>query len=157
MAVCGSRSSEWVDDTISFGTTRFKKIRININSLQVIEDDFQFADTNGRQQSFASAGDCYSNTGNCPQGDFSINLDGTGFRIRPSTQWETKGQNPAMQFVIKVSNYCVTLVLINATSRTNHMMLFQLEPPYQRVRARCGGYCGSCSPSKNTTLILDIS
>lgn len=91
-----------IDESIQYGTTRFEKIRLNINSLQVMEDDYIFAHITGKPQQFASGGDCYSNSGSCPQGDFFVNLEGTGFRIRPSTTWETSGANSTIGFQIRV-------------------------------------------------------
>ncbi|KAL9697402.1 hypothetical protein quinque_000843 [Culex quinquefasciatus] len=123
--VCAPSSADWVDESISYGATHYRKIRLNIGTLQVVEDDHRFTDRSGQPQAFGSAGDCYSNTGLCPQGDFSINLEGTPFRIRPRTQWETKGQNAVIHFLIR------------------------LEAPYKKVRARCGGYCGTCSVSRS--------
>lgn len=95
-----------IDESIQYGTTRFEKIRLNINSLQVMEDDYVFAHITGKPQQFASGGDCYSNSGSCPQGDFFVNLEGTGFRIRPSTTWETSGANSTIGFQIRVRDIC---------------------------------------------------
>uniref|UniRef100_A0A6B2E840 Putativedisintegrin and metalloproteinase with thrombospondin motifs 9 n=1 Tax=Phlebotomus kandelakii TaxID=1109342 RepID=A0A6B2E840_9DIPT len=127
-----SHDQMFTDETIPSGVTRYSKVRLNVHTLQVINDDFAFAHTSGHTQPFASAGDCFSITGRCPKGVFSVNLEGTGFRIRPITQWETKGQNSAIIF---------------------HQ---NLEPPYYKVIARCGGYCGNCFSSKNQTLTLDV-
>lgn len=94
---------DWPDDTIPSGTTYFSKVRLSLRTLQVIEDDLQFATTTGRRsQNFGSAGDCYS-TVPCPQGRFSINFERTKFRIRPKTEWETRGQNATMLYHAKVS------------------------------------------------------
>lgn len=94
---------DFIDQTIPYGTTRFSKVKLNIHTLQVIEDDFVFSVTNGKKQSFGSAGDCYSNTQQCPQGRFSINLNGTSFRIRPKTKWSTDGPSSTIEFVQKVN------------------------------------------------------
>jgi thrombospondin motif-containing protein 9 len=91
------------DESIHYGTTRFNKVRININTLQIIDDDYQFSHTVGRPQKFATGGDCYSNTGSCPQGDFFVNLEGTGFRIRPTLMWEANGTNSTIEYQIRVS------------------------------------------------------
>ncbi|XP_065076694.1 A disintegrin and metalloproteinase with thrombospondin motifs 1 isoform X3 [Ochlerotatus camptorhynchus] len=131
--VCAPSKADWVDESISYGATHYRKIRLNIHTLQVLADDHRFTDRSGKPQSFGSAGDCYSNTGQCPQGDFSINLENTPFRIRPRTQWETKGQNAVLNFLIR------------------------LEAPYKKVRARCGGYCGTCSVSRSTGLFLELA
>ncbi|XP_062553913.1 A disintegrin and metalloproteinase with thrombospondin motifs 1 isoform X2 [Armigeres subalbatus] len=130
--VCRPSSADRVDDSIDYGATHYRKIRLNIHTLQVIVDDTRFTDRSGKPQAFGSAGDCYSNTGTCPQGDFSINLENTPFRIRPRTQWETKGVNAVLNFLIR------------------------LEAPYKKVRARCGGYCGTCSVSRSTGLFLEL-
>lgn len=92
-----------VDNSIPYGTTHFHKVRVNINNLLVVGNDFTFAQTSGKMQAFASAGDCFSSTERCPQGDFSVNLEGTGFKIRSSTRWELKGQNATMKVLIRVS------------------------------------------------------
>lgn len=100
---CGDRDGEMDDKNMKYGTTRFHKIRIDIHTLRVLTNDYTFADTSGTPQPFGTAGDCYSNNLVCPQGDFSINLEGTKFRIRPNTVWEVNGQNSAINYVIKVS------------------------------------------------------
>lgn len=99
---CGSRKDEWHDPNISYGTTRFNKIRIDIHTLEVYNNDYTFAISTGKPQSFGSAGDCYSNTMKCPQGDFSINLVGTRFKIRPKTKWDISGENSSLEYVIPV-------------------------------------------------------
>ncbi|XP_055541621.1 A disintegrin and metalloproteinase with thrombospondin motifs 9 isoform X2 [Wyeomyia smithii] len=130
--VCAPSSEDFVDESIAYGATHYRKIRLNIQTLQVLVDDHRFTDRSGKPQSFGSAGDCYSITGRCPQGDFSINLENTPFRIRPRTKWETKGQSAVIQFLIP------------------------LEAPFQKVRARCGGYCGTCSVSQSSGLFLEL-
>lgn len=98
-----SRDEEYQDYSIPSGITYFNKIRIDLHTLQIVENDFQFVHWNGRRnQTFGSAGDCYSTAGRCPQGRFSINLTGTKFRIRPKTIWETRGQYSSMVFSHKV-------------------------------------------------------
>lgn len=113
---CGDRTGEWHDPGIAYGTTRFHKIRIDIQTLKIIEDDYTFTDTVGKPQPFGSAGDCYSSSMSCPQGDFSINLTGTRFRIRPSTKWEASGQNSKIEYVIKVGMPLLTHTQINSLS-----------------------------------------
>ncbi|XP_053667050.1 A disintegrin and metalloproteinase with thrombospondin motifs 9 [Anopheles marshallii] len=128
---CQESSRDWEDESINYGATHYRKIRINVNTLQVHTNDFEFTTSSGTKQPFGSAGDCYSNTGHCPQGDLAINLTGTPFRIRPKTSWETAGVKSVMNFLVP------------------------LKAPYQKVRARCGGYCGSCSVSRNSNLYLE--
>ncbi|XP_050083784.1 A disintegrin and metalloproteinase with thrombospondin motifs 9 isoform X7 [Anopheles aquasalis] len=129
---CQVSDRDWTDETNSYGATHYRKIRVQLPSLQVITNDFQYTNSSGKKQSFGSAGDCYSNTGRCPQGDFAINLEGTPFRIRPRTVWKTNGVNAVIKFLVS------------------------LKPPYQKVRALCGGYCGSCSVSPETNLYLEL-
>ncbi|XP_055309435.1 A disintegrin and metalloproteinase with thrombospondin motifs 9-like isoform X3 [Sitodiplosis mosellana] len=127
-----SESQQWMDPSLASGLTYFSKVRIDLHSLQVIIDDFTFARTSGRrQQPFGSAGDCFSTTQQCPRGAFSINLENTKFRIRPKTRWETRGMNAIQHF-------------------------YGFEPPYQKVTSSCGGYCGSCFPSRDTGLHLEV-
>lgn len=95
------------DESIHHGTTRFNKVRININTLQIVDNDYEFSHTVGRPQKFATGGDCYSNSGSCPQGDFFVNLEGTGFRIRPSLAWEASGTNSTIEYQIRVGEASV--------------------------------------------------
>lgn len=44
---------------------------------------------------YGEAGDCYS-TANCPQGRFSINLQGTGLRVSPHTSWAGHGHRSSL-------------------------------------------------------------
>nr|XP_040220172.2 A disintegrin and metalloproteinase with thrombospondin motifs 9 isoform X3 [Anopheles coluzzii] len=129
---CENSQRDWADSSISYGATHYRKIRINVSTLQVHTNDFRFTNSSGKKQPFGSAGDCYSNTGRCPQGDFAINLKGTPFRIRPHTSWEKSGVHAVIKFLVP------------------------LQPPYQKVRALCGGYCGSCSVSRRTNLYLEL-
>ncbi|XP_037955485.1 A disintegrin and metalloproteinase with thrombospondin motifs 20 isoform X2 [Teleopsis dalmanni] len=127
-----SRHREHRDTNINSGRTTFHKIRVNITDLRVIENDFIFANTIGTQQAFGSAGDCYNRNMECPQGDFSINLEHTGFRIRPGTKWDRFGNS----VIMKESN------------------LF--EKSLTMRRALCGGYCGRCSISQRYGLYLSV-
>lgn len=90
---------QWEDPSIPSGQTVFTKVRIDLHSLQVVIDDYTFSRTSGRRrQPFATAGDCFSSTQQCPRGVFSINFEKTKFRIRPKTRWETRGMNSTQQF-----------------------------------------------------------
>lgn len=80
------------------GHTNFKKIRINLQQLQLIANDFSFASTYGNPQLLASAGDCYHNNPECSRGEFSLDLTGTGFKIQPNNKWTTYGNNSTMAF-----------------------------------------------------------
>ncbi|KAH8313711.1 hypothetical protein KR067_010642, partial [Drosophila pandora] len=126
-----SRAHEYYNDQNS-GRTHFSKLRLNITDLRVVDNDFQFAESRGLAQKLGSAGDCYNRNGQCPQGDFSINLERTGFTMRPGTQWSTHGQYAVMK---RISEFETT-----AVSR----------------RAFCGGYCGGCYIATNSGLYLDV-
>lgn len=88
-----SRQWEYADLSLQSGRTSFRKIRIDIFKLQVIVDDFTFADSIGYPQPYGSAGDCYNRRKLCPQGDYSINLAHTGFRIRHGVTWVAQGSH----------------------------------------------------------------
>ncbi|XP_055922961.1 A disintegrin and metalloproteinase with thrombospondin motifs 9 isoform X2 [Eupeodes corollae] len=127
-----SRKFEYKDFDINGGRTHFRKVAIDIVRLRVIENDFTFADTVGTQQPFGSAGDCYNQNGECPQGDFSINFNTTGFSISSKTKWDMFGNRA----VIKTPNNFHR----SATNR----------------RAFCGGHCGRCAISTRSGLVLDV-
>ncbi|KAF2974627.1 hypothetical protein EK904_001494, partial [Melospiza melodia maxima] len=56
-----------------------------------VDQNFLFAQTIlGRAVPFATAGDCYS-AARCPQGQFSINLAGTGLRLSSTVRWIAQG------------------------------------------------------------------
>ncbi|XP_011497434.1 PREDICTED: A disintegrin and metalloproteinase with thrombospondin motifs 9-like [Ceratosolen solmsi marchali] len=104
--------------TIS-GRTLFKKVRINVNTLSIIGDDYRFSMKIGANNiEFGKAGDCYSRM-NCPQGRFAINLSGTLLMLSPEVHWPK--QKNAYVIINKINN--------------------------QRIIGKCGGYCGFCTPS----------
>ncbi|CAH2278011.1 A disintegrin and metallo ase with thrombospondin motifs 20-like [Pelobates cultripes] len=79
------------NDYLAAGYTTFSKIRLDLISMQIKTTDLSFAYTvHGRAVPFATAGDCYSAT-KCPQGQFSINLSGTDFRISNTAKWIAQG------------------------------------------------------------------
>lgn len=92
-----SRHREYRDHSLPSGHTIFRKIRIDITTLRVYENDYTFAESIGTPQAFGSAGDCYNRHKKCPQGDFSINLENTGFRLRHGTIWEPIGHHVVMK------------------------------------------------------------
>ncbi|XP_016952384.1 A disintegrin and metalloproteinase with thrombospondin motifs 20 isoform X1 [Drosophila biarmipes] len=126
-----SRAHEYYNDQNS-GRTHFSKLRLNITDLRIVDNDFQFAETRGLPQKLGSAGDCYNRIGQCPQGDFSINMKNTDFTIRPGTQWKTHGQYSVMK---RISEFDTTSVM---------------------RRGFCGGYCGGCYIAPNSGLYLDV-
>lgn len=92
-------AGEWEDKNIQSGRTYFSKVRIDLRVLTVFTDDYTFARPYGRRpQKFATGGDCYSSTEQCPRGGFSINFENTKFRIKPSVKWEIYGHNATMRF-----------------------------------------------------------
>lgn len=152
----------WVDPSLASGWTYFSKVRIDLHSLQVIIDDFTFTRTSGRkQQAFGSAGDCFSTTQRCPRGAFSINFENTKFRIRPKTRWETRGMHAIQHFYGVNYNLQIIICLKKKNEEFSadddvFLTKLQFEPPYQKVASSCGGYCGSCFPSRDTGLHLEV-
>ncbi|KAH8409692.1 hypothetical protein KR222_001825, partial [Zaprionus bogoriensis] len=126
-----SRAHEYANDQNS-GRTHFRKLRLNISDLRIIENDFEFAESRGQRQALGSAGDCYNRNMNCPQGDFSISLERTGFALRPGTIWNTYGSRAVMK---RSSEFDTSSV-----SR----------------RAFCGGFCGRCSIAPTSGLYLEV-
>jgi len=89
----GSRRQDCAckNDYLAAGHTVFSKIRIDLNSMQIKTTDLLFAQTVfGKAVPFATAGDCYS-AARCPQGQFSINLAGTGMKISSTAKWLAQG------------------------------------------------------------------
>lgn len=105
-----SHHDELEESTLPYGTTHFSKIRIAPHSMRIIEDDFTFAQTSGKHQGYGTAGDCFSKTEKCPRGEFSINLEGTRFRIRKQTRWDTKGLNSTIIYTTLVRLLFILLV-----------------------------------------------
>ncbi|GLD70061.1 A disintegrin and metalloproteinase with thrombospondin motifs 20 isoform X1, partial [Lates japonicus] len=83
----------------------------------------------GRPVPFATAGDCYS-AAKCPQGQFSINLIGTGLKVAEATKWTSQG------------NY-VSVKVHRSEDGT-------------RIYGRCGGFCGKCIPQAHNGLLLEV-
>ncbi|XP_065566975.1 A disintegrin and metalloproteinase with thrombospondin motifs 9-like isoform X2 [Artemia franciscana] len=112
------------------GVTVFSKIRLNVTSLRVITNDFAYAKPlRGALIPFGEAGDCYSSA-NCPQGRFSINLEGTAFRVANHINWIGHGEKSSL-WVNRLDDY-------------------------QKVQGKCGGFCGKCKPDSSTGLKLDV-
>ncbi|KAL7727530.1 hypothetical protein ACLKA6_000090, partial [Drosophila palustris] len=126
-----SRAHEYINAQNS-GRTHFSKLRLNISELRIVENDFEFAESRGNRQALGSAGDCYNRKMNCPQGDFSISLQRTGFAMRPGTVWNTYGSQAVMK---RTSGFDTS-----ALTR----------------RAFCGGFCGRCSISASSGLYVDV-
>uniref|UniRef100_A0A3Q3FHS5 ADAM metallopeptidase with thrombospondin type 1 motif, 9 n=1 Tax=Kryptolebias marmoratus TaxID=37003 RepID=A0A3Q3FHS5_KRYMA len=117
-------------DYTAAGITTFSKVRLDIRRMHIITTDWKFAITReGKSVPFATAGDCYS-LSSCPQGQFRINLSGTGFKVAEDTSWISQG------------NYAVANV--------------QKSQDGSQVTGICGGYCGKCSPSSDSSLPLTV-
>ncbi|XP_065313791.1 A disintegrin and metalloproteinase with thrombospondin motifs 20-like [Gordionus sp. m RMFG-2023] len=112
------------------GKTSFTKIRFDPSSLKVTGDDYTFSKRiNDNFVPYATAGDCFS-LSYCPQGSFSIDLNGTGFAVSNKTHWNKYGNRASVKILI--------------------------EKNYTRIYGICGGYCGKCTPFRKTGLILMI-
>uniref|UniRef100_A0A3P8V9E5 ADAM metallopeptidase with thrombospondin type 1 motif 20 n=1 Tax=Cynoglossus semilaevis TaxID=244447 RepID=A0A3P8V9E5_CYNSE len=119
------------NDYSAAGYTLFHKIRLDLSSLRIMTvTDLQFSQTLlGRPVPFATAGDCYS-AAKCPQGQFSINLIGTGLKVSESNKWTSQG------------NY-VSVKVHRSEDGT-------------RIYGRCGGFCGKCIPQGHNGLFLEV-
>uniref|UniRef100_A0A8C0IDD0 ADAM metallopeptidase with thrombospondin type 1 motif 9 n=1 Tax=Bubo bubo TaxID=30461 RepID=A0A8C0IDD0_BUBBB len=117
-------------DYTAAGFSTFSKVRLDLNTMQIITTDLQFARTHdGRPVPYATAGDCYS-AAKCPQGRFSIDLYGTGLTLTGTAKWLSQG------------NYAVSEI--------------QKSPDGTKVVGKCGGYCGKCTPSSGTGLDVQV-
>ncbi|XP_050315831.1 A disintegrin and metalloproteinase with thrombospondin motifs 9-like isoform X2 [Anthonomus grandis grandis] len=119
----GQRRDNCVCDNIGpehSGRTIFWKVRLNTTSLQILGDDFTFSkQIKGHRIPYGTAGDCYSSHGSCPQGQFSIDLRHTSFKLSSDIRWKNTGQ-----FASK-----------SITKRSD-----------VQIEGKCGGYCGECVP-----------
>ncbi|XP_075456208.1 A disintegrin and metalloproteinase with thrombospondin motifs 20 [Ascaphus truei] len=128
----GSRRQDCAckNDYLAAGYTAFSKIRLDIISMQIKTTDLLFAQTVlGRAVPFATAGDCYS-AAKCPQGQFSISLSGTDFRISNAARWIAQG------------NYATVNV--------------HRSQDGTKIYGRCGGYCGKCVPHSSAGLQVQV-
>ncbi|XP_077425592.1 A disintegrin and metalloproteinase with thrombospondin motifs 20 [Vanacampus margaritifer] len=118
------------NDYTAAGYTLFHKVRLDLSTLRILITDLRFSHTPvGRPVTFATAGDCYS-AAKCPQGQFSINLIGTGFRVAEAAKWTSQG------------NY-VSVKVHRSEDGT-------------RIYGRCGGFCGKCIPQAHNGLLLQL-
>ncbi|KAM9568431.1 A disintegrin and metalloproteinase with thrombospondin motifs 20-like [Salvelinus alpinus] len=118
------------NDYSAAGYTLFHKVRLDISSLRIMITDLQFSQTLlGRPVPFATAGDCYS-AAKCPQGQFSINLIGTGLKVAEATKWTSQG------------NYVSVKV--------------HRSEDGARIYGRCGGFCGKCIPQPHNGLLVQV-
>uniref|UniRef100_A0A673WCG2 ADAM metallopeptidase with thrombospondin type 1 motif 20 n=1 Tax=Salmo trutta TaxID=8032 RepID=A0A673WCG2_SALTR len=118
------------NDYSAAGYTLFHKVRLDVTSLRIMTTDLKFSQTlSGRPVPFATAGDCYS-AAKCPQGQFSINLIGTGLKVAEATKWTSQG------------NYVSVKV--------------HRSEDGARIYGRCGGFCGKCIPQPHNGLLVDV-
>ncbi|XP_071199090.1 A disintegrin and metalloproteinase with thrombospondin motifs 20-like [Salvelinus alpinus] len=118
------------NDYSAAGYTLFHKVRLDISSLRIMTTDLKFSETLfGRPVPFATAGDCYS-AAKCPQGQFSINLIGTGLKVAEATKWTSQG------------NYVSVKV--------------HRSEDGARIYGRCGGFCGKCIPQPHNSLLVYV-
>ncbi|XP_062858960.1 A disintegrin and metalloproteinase with thrombospondin motifs 20-like [Trichomycterus rosablanca] len=128
----GSRRQDCAcrNDYHAMGYTLFYRVRLDLTAMKIITTDMQFSQTLlGRPVPFATAGDCYS-AARCPQGQFSINLTGTGLKVAKTTKWVPNG------------NY-VSVKVHRSEDGT-------------RIYGRCGGFCGKCLPNPYTGLLVQL-
>ncbi|XP_058622757.1 A disintegrin and metalloproteinase with thrombospondin motifs 20 isoform X2 [Onychostoma macrolepis] len=128
----GSRRQDCAcrNDYAAAGYTVFHRVRLDLSSMRIIPTDVKFSQTLfGHPIPFASAGDCYS-AAKCPQGQFSMNLSGTGLKVAESTKWVSQG------------NYVTVKV--------------HRSEDGSRIYGRCGGFCGKCLPHPHTGLFVKI-
>ncbi|XP_057647833.1 A disintegrin and metalloproteinase with thrombospondin motifs 20 [Chionomys nivalis] len=112
------------------GYTAFSKVRVDLASMQIKTTDLLFSKTLfGKAVPFATAGDCYS-AARCPQGQFSINLAGTGMKISNTAKWLAQGRYAS--------------VIIHRSQDGT------------KVYGRCGGFCGKCVPHTATGLPIQV-
>ncbi|KAM6215650.1 A disintegrin and metalloproteinase with thrombospondin motifs 20 [Rhynchocyon petersi] len=117
-------------DYLGAGYTVFSKIRVDLTSMKIKTTDLLFSRTiSGNAVPFATAGDCYS-AARCPQGQFSINLAGTGMKISSTAKWLAQG------------NYA-SVIIHRSQDGT-------------KVYGRCGGLCGKCVPHVTTGLPIQV-
>uniref|UniRef100_A0A8C7JEQ1 ADAM metallopeptidase with thrombospondin type 1 motif 20 n=1 Tax=Oncorhynchus kisutch TaxID=8019 RepID=A0A8C7JEQ1_ONCKI len=94
------------NDYSAVGYTLFHKVRLDISSLRIMTTDLQFSQTLlGRPVPFATAGDCYS-AAKCPQGQFSINLIGTGLKVAETTKWTSQGNYVSVKDGARIYGRC---------------------------------------------------
>ncbi|KAJ7351111.1 A disintegrin and metalloproteinase with thrombospondin motif 9 [Desmophyllum pertusum] len=113
------------------GGSYFSKLRIDLSTMKIIQEDKQFASTRGlNPPSYGTAGDCYSAQGKCPQGRFSINLQDTGIKLTSKVMWGSTGQG--------------------------YSQIIYRYPEGLKVIGKCGGRCGICSPEADVGLKVEM-
>ena len=65
------------------GLTNFTRVRLDLSTMSIVTDDYQFASQSGMPVPYGVAGDCYSaSVQNCRKGQLKIDLRGTSFTIK---------------------------------------------------------------------------
>lgn len=108
------------------GKSYFSKIRLNLDDLTVVSEDFTFAygDPRGSTVPYGTAGDCFSmNPGQCRKGSFLIDLTDTGLKVNDDVKWKNLG-------------YPSDIEIQDFTKKEQGVI----------VSAKCGGWCGRCAP-----------
>ncbi|XP_057304151.1 uncharacterized protein LOC130641387 isoform X2 [Hydractinia symbiolongicarpus] len=119
----------------NWGTTWFKRIRVNPSNMAIQRDDYTYAVTVGNKMAYGSAGDCYSKSKqDCRKGQFKINLNGTDMKIQGNPTW-IAGGTPA-----------------NMKERITQFK----NNDGKVLSAHCGGSCSKCQPQGHLRLQPDI-
>ncbi|EJW75208.1 thrombospondin type 1 domain-containing protein, partial [Wuchereria bancrofti] len=93
------------DGSASAGFSSFSKVRVDLHNMKINIHDHTFATTShGVEVAFATAGDCYSAV-DCPQGQFGIDLRGTGLRVMDDLRWVDQGHRTSSR--IERSDVCL--------------------------------------------------
>ncbi|XP_046351951.2 uncharacterized protein LOC124132213 [Haliotis rufescens] len=108
------------------GEIWYNKIRVAIQTMDVVRSDTAFAVFTNLQADYAQAMDCYSihHNGVSPcgtKGEFIVNLLGTGWVTKADQQWKTDGWMSVIESVTPDDTGSV-------------------------VRIKCGGLAGFCHP-----------
>ncbi|XP_067652683.1 uncharacterized protein [Haliotis asinina] len=136
---CSSRSNGGKiqgNDISKVGKNRFKRIKVDIDTMVVDRSDRTFARTEGKAYPYGYAGDCYSyhygHKSSCgTKGYFKIDTRETGLRIKPSLKWKLSGYLPFGEVKRSEGN--------------------------AEIRVRCGGGCGWCEPEGDMVLEINPS
>ena len=102
--------------------------------MHIVTNDYKFATTDDSSvyHPFASAGDCHSREclSDHKKGHFQVDISGTKFSLPQSIQYDFNEAHPECN-----------RKLYSKTMDENR----------QRWSAKCGGFCGDCTPFANIT------
>lgn len=108
------REQQWA----YMGVTWFSKVRLDVEKMMLVQDDFTFSSSFGRRVRLGWAGDCYARTADCPKGSFVVDLTGSGVQLAGTVSWYTRGKS----------------VVARVFQESNRL----------RIHGSCGGWCGQC-------------